>query len=424
MRSVLIIDDEPDMGFALKEALWRIGFKCEFYRDPLFVLSNVNIRDFSLIITDVKMPKMDGIQFLSEIRQKGIYIPVIVVTGYANVQDAVKAMKLGAVDYLTKPFSLDDLKKLVSRLIPQNDEIVAESPEMKRILEISRQIAKTDITILLTGESGVGKEVIAKYIHKHSNRANNSFVAINCAAITETLLEAELFGYEKGAFTGATERKPGKFELADKGTLLLDEISEMAYKLQAKLLRVIQEKEVDRVGGTKPIPVDVRIIATTNRDLWEEVKKGNFREDLYYRINVFPIRIPPLRERKEDIIPLAEFFLRRLSHKISKNLYLSEEMKQYLIKKPWNGNVRELENFIYRIAVLSQESEIHPPQDLDIELEDFEVPKAGKLKDVEKDMIIDALKKTKGNRTQAAKILGISVRTLRNKIRDYGLKEL
>ncbi len=424
MRSVLIIDDEPDMGFALKEALWRIGFNCEFYRDPLYVLSNVNIRDFSLIITDVKMPKMDGIQFLSEIRQKGIYIPVIVVTGYANVQDAVKAMKLGAVDYLTKPFSLDDLKKLVSRLIPQNDEIVAESPEMKRILEISRQIAKTDITILLTGESGVGKEVIAKYIHKHSNRANNSFVAINCAAITETLLEAELFGYEKGAFTGATERKPGKFELADKGTLLLDEISEMAYKLQAKLLRVIQEKEVDRVGGTKPIPVDVRIIATTNRDLWEEVKKGNFREDLYYRINVFPIRIPPLRERKEDIIPLAEFFLRRLSHKISKNLYLSEEMKQYLIKKPWNGNVRELENFIYRIAVLSQESEIHSPQNLDIELEDFEVPKAGKLKDVEKDMIIDALKKTKGNRTQAAKILGISVRTLRNKIRDYGLKEL
>ncbi len=424
MRSVLIIDDEPDMGFALKEALSRIGFNCEFYRDPLYVLSHVNIRDFSLIITDVKMPKMDGIQFLSEIRQKGIYIPVIVVTGYANVQDAVKAMKLGAVDYLTKPFSLDNLKKLVSRLIPQNDEIVAESAEMKRILEISRQIAKTDITILLTGESGVGKEVIAKYIHKHSNRANNSFVAINCAAITETLLEAELFGYEKGAFTGATERKPGKFELADKGTLLLDEISEMAYKLQAKLLRVIQEKEVDRVGGTKPIPVDVRIIATTNRDLWEEVKKGNFREDLYYRINVFPIKIPPLRDRKEDIIPLAEFFLRRLSNKISKNLYLSEEMKQYLIKKPWNGNVRELENFIYRIAVLSQESEIHPPQDIDIDLEDFDVPKAGKLKDVEKDIIIDALKKTKGNRTQAAKILGISVRTLRNKIRDYGLKEL
>lgn len=424
MKSVLIIDDEPDMGFALKEALSRMGFQCQFYRDPLHVLSNVNIKDFSLIVTDVKMPKMDGLQFLSEIRQKGMFIPVIVITGYANVDDAVRAMKLGAVDYLTKPFSFENLKKLISRLIPDDNDIVAESFEMKRILEIARQIAKTDITVLLTGESGVGKEVIAKYIHKNSDRANNPFVAINCAAITETLLEAELFGYEKGAFTGATERKPGKFELADKGTLLLDEISEMAYKLQAKLLRVIQEKELDRVGGTRAISVDVRIIATTNRDLWEEVKKGNFREDLYYRINVFPIRIPPLRERPEDIIPLAEFFLKRLSNKMSKNLYLSDEMKKYLLKKPWNGNVRELENYIYRISVLSQEGEIHPPKESEISFEEEKVLKAGKLKDAEKDMIIDALEKTKGNRTQAAKILGISVRTLRNKIKDYGLKEL
>lgn len=424
MKSVLIIDDEPDMGFALKEALSRMGFQSFYYRDPLQVLDNLNLKDFSLIVTDVKMPKMDGIQFLSEIRQRGIYLPVIVITGYANVNDAVRAMKLGAIDYLTKPFSFDNLKKLITRLIPEETDIVAESQEMRKILEIARQIAKTDITVLLTGESGVGKEVIAKYIHKNSNRANAPFIAINCAAITETLLEAELFGYEKGAFTGATERKPGKFELADKGTLLLDEISEMAFKLQAKLLRVIQEKEVDRVGGTKPIQVDVRIIATTNRDLWEEVKRGNFREDLFYRINVFPIRIPPLRERTEDIIPLAEFFLKNLSNKMSKSLSLSEKMKKHLLEKPWHGNVRELENYIYRIAVLAQEGEIYPPDDEEIIFEQDKVSKAGRLRDAERELILEALKKTNGNRTKAAKILGISVRTLRNKIREYGLKEI
>ncbi|MDW7972806.1 MAG: sigma-54 dependent transcriptional regulator [Thermodesulfovibrio sp.] len=424
MRSVLIIDDEPDMGFALKESMSRLGFNAQFYRDPLQVLSNVNLSDFSLIITDVKMPKMDGLQFLEEIRKRGIFTPVIVITGYGNVEDAVKAMKLGAVDYIMKPFSMDTLKSLVSRLVPDEEGVVAESKEMKRILEIAREIAKTDITVLITGESGVGKEVIARYIHRHSNRANYPFVAINCAAITETLLEAELFGHEKGAFTGATERKLGKFELANKGTILLDEISEMAYRLQAKLLRVIQEKEVDRVGGTKPIPIDVRIIATTNRDLMEEVKKGNFREDLFYRINVFPIRIPSLRERPDDIIPLAEFFLKRLSNKMSKHFTMTEEMKKYLLERPWHGNVRELENFIYRAAVLSYDGVLRVNEnDLNLFEEEKSI-KVGKLKDAEKELIIEALKKTEGNRTKAAKILGISVRTLRNKINEYGLKDI
>ncbi|GAB5047148.1 sigma-54-dependent transcriptional regulator [Thermodesulfovibrio sp. TK110] len=423
MKSVLIIDDEPDMGFALKEAMSRFGFAPHYYRDPCHVLSTVNLSDFSLIITDVKMPRMNGIEFLAEIRKRGIFTPVIVITGYGSVEDAVKAMKLGAVDYIMKPFSMDSLKSLVFRLIPEEDEIVAESPQMRRLLEIAREIAKTDITVLLTGESGVGKEVIARYIHKHSPRANKPFVAINCAAITETLLEAELFGHEKGAFTGATERKPGKFELANKGTILLDEISEMAYRLQAKLLRVIQEKEVDRVGGTKPILVDVRIIATTNRDLWEEVKKGNFREDLFYRINVFPLRIPPLRERTEDIVPLAEFFVKRLSNKMSKNFTITEEMKKYLLSNSWQGNVRELENFIYRSAVLSTDGQLRIPDD-EVFFEEKKSVKIGKIKDIEKDLIIDALKKTQGNRTKAAKILGISVRTLRNKINEYGLKYL
>jgi len=423
MKSVLIIDDEPDMGFALKEAITRFGFDAHFYRDPSYVLSNLNISDFSLIITDVKMPKMDGIQFLSEIRKKGLNLPVLVITGYGAIEDAVKAMKLGAVDYIIKPFSFDVLKNLISRLIPDEKDIVAESKEMKRILEIVREIAKTDITVLLTGESGTGKEVIARYIHKNSLRANSPFVAINCAAITETLLEAELFGYEKGAFTGATERKPGKFEIANKGTILLDEVSEMAYRLQAKLLRVIQEKEVDRVGGTKPVSVDVRIIATTNKDLAEEVKKGNFREDLFYRINVFPVRIPPLRERKEDIIPLAEFFVKRLSNKMSKNFTLSEEMRNFLLSKTWHGNVRELENLIYRVAVLSHDGILRPPQEGEV-YESKKELKVGKIKEAEKELIIEALNKTHGNRTKAAELLGISVRTLRNKIKEFGLKDI
>ncbi|HHW20625.1 sigma-54-dependent transcriptional regulator [Thermodesulfovibrio thiophilus] len=422
MKSVLIIDDEPEMRFALKEAMSRFGFNPTTYRDPVEVLSNVNLSNFSLIITDVKMPKMDGLQFLSEIRKKGIFTPVIVITGYGNVEDAVKAMKLGAVDYILKPFSMETLKSLISRLLPGDENIIAESREMKRILEIAKEIAKTDITVLVTGESGVGKEVVARYIHKYSPRANQPFVAINCAAITETLLEAELFGHEKGAFTGATERKLGKFELANRGTILLDEISEMAYRLQAKLLRVIQEKEVDRVGGTRPIPIDVRIIATTNKDLAEEVKKGNFREDLFYRINVFPLRIPPLRERSDDIVPLAELFLKRLSDKMLKSFTITEEMKKYLINRSWPGNVRELENFIYRTAVLSHDGELRLSEDATV-FQEKSFIKTGKLKTAEKDLIMDALQKTEGNRTKAAKILGISVRTLRNKIKEYGFKD-
>jgi transcriptional regulator with PAS, ATPase and Fis domain len=266
--------------------------------------------------------------------------------------------------------------------------------------------------------------VIARFIHKQSLRAGKSFVAINCAAISENLLESELFGHEKGAFTGATDRRQGKFELADKGTLLLDEISEMAYPLQAKLLRAIQEREVDRLGGRSPIPVDVRIIATTNRDLLAEVKKGHFREDLYYRLNVFPIKLPPLRERREDIIPLAEFFLNKLSAKMNRYFTLSTEFASCLKGNTWEGNVRELENFIYRTAVISRSELLMPPADSPVQKDtgDTSSPK-GSLKDMERGMIIETIRKTGNNRTKAAALLGVSVRTIRNKLKEYAITD-
>lgn len=435
MKQVLIVDDEVDMAMAIKESLKRCGFKPVVYHNPVDVLSSLHLPDFSLIITDMKMPRMDGIEFLQEIRKRGIFVPVIVITGYGTVENAVDAMKLGATDYIMKPFSFESLKRVIDRILPPEEaDIVAESPAMKHLMSIIREVAKSDITVLVSGESGTGKEVIAKIIHKNSPRADKPFVAINCAAISESLLEAELFGHEKGAFTGATDRRLGKFELADKGTLLLDEISEMAFPLQAKLLRAIQEREIDRIGGRSPVPVDVRIIATTNKDLFSEVKKGNFREDLYYRLNVFPIKLPPLRERSEDIIPLAEFFIKKLSQKMGRAFQISNELKSYIKKRSWEGNVRELENFLYRTAVISHSDVLVPPvgeaQALGAVTEGYAVVAgqciqggAGRMKYMERDLIISTLRETGGNRTKAAQLLGISVRTIRNKIKEFNISD-
>jgi two-component system response regulator FlrC len=436
MKSVLIVDDEIDMALAIKESLKRCGFKPTVYHNPVDALSELNLADFSLIITDMKMPKMNGIEFLQEIRRRGIFVPVIVITGYGTVENAVDAMKLGATDYIMKPFSFDAIKRVIDRILPSEEaDIVTESPAMKHLMSIIREVAKSDITVLLSGESGTGKEVIARLIHKNSLRSDKPFVAINCAAISESLLEAELFGHEKGAFTGAAERRPGKFELADKGTLLLDEISEMAFSLQAKLLRAIQEREIDRIGGRAPVPVDVRIIATTNKDLLSEVKKGNFREDLYYRLNVFPMKLPPLRERREDIIPLTEFFVKKLSQKMGRAFEISDELKSYLLQRNWEGNVRELENFMYRTAVISKSEVLLPPTDefgvrppdtlwsSELRVQVAESGSTGTMKDMERDLIIKTLRETGGNRTKAAQMLGISVRTIRNKIKEYGISD-
>jgi DNA-binding NtrC family response regulator len=426
MRPVLIIDDEADMALALKESLKRCGFSPTVFNNPTEVLAGCNLNDFSLIITDMKMPKMDGIAFLQEIRKRRVFVPVIVITGYGTVENAVDAMKLGATDYIMKPFSFDSLRQVIERILPVNgsEDIVAESVVMNNLVSITREVAKSDITILLSGESGVGKEVVARLIHKNSLRADNPFIAINCAAISENLLESELFGHEKGSFTGAVDRRLGKFELANKGTLLLDEISEMAYPLQAKLLRAIQEREIDRIGGRAPIFVDVRIIATTNKDLFAEVKSGHFREDLYYRLNVFPLKLPPLRERKEDIVPLAELFAAQLSKKLGRTFLLSKELKHYLQGCEWKGNVRELENFVYRTAVVSKSEVLLPPNE---ERAAGNAPaalgKAGTLKDMERELIIETLKKTSNNRTRAAELLGVSVRTIRNKLKEYNIAD-
>ncbi len=425
MKPVLIIDDEVDMALALSESLKRCDFDPVVYHNPEEVLASCNIKDFSLIITDMKMPRMNGIEFLQEIRKRNIFVPVIVITGFGTVENAVDAMKLGATDYIMKPFSFESLRQVIDRILPSDyTDIVAVSSEMKNMLSIAKEVAKSDITVLLSGESGTGKEVMARFIHKNSLRADNPFIAINCAAISENLLESELFGHEKGAFTGATDRRMGKFELANHGTLLLDEISEMDYSLQAKLLRAIQEREIDRIGGRLPIPVDARVIATTNCDLLAKVKNGHFREDLYYRLNVFPLKLPPLRERRDDIIPMAEFFLKKLAAKMGKHFSLSDELKSYLGDLAWEGNARELENFIYRTAVVSPAEVLRPPADWPSKnTATGGAAKTGTIKDMERELIIETLRKTGGNRTKAAELLGKTVRTVRNKIKEYTIRD-
>jgi DNA-binding NtrC family response regulator len=380
---------------------------------------------YSLIVTDMKMPRMDGLTFLKEVRKRVGNLPVLVITGFGTVENAVETMKEGATDYLMKPFSFDTLTKsiesIMARVSPDRDLLTA-NPDMQRIVQLAGNLAANDITVLITGESGTGKELLARHIHRQSRRKDKPFVAVNCAAIPENLLESELFGHEKGAFTGAAERKKGKVELADSGTILLDEIGEMPMLLQAKLLRVLQEREIDRVGGKEPVKVDVRVIATTNRDLALECAEGRFREDLFYRLNVFPLRVPPLRERPEDIPLLADHFIRNFSAVAGKTIRgCSEEVIADLQQMPWRGNVREFENVLQR-AVFLCSSDTVGRGDLMVDHAGPRTAGNGKLKDMEKDMIMKTLKEVNGNKAKAAKLLGVSVRTVRNKLSEYGQK--
>lgn len=414
--NILVVDDDMHMRLALKESLSKAGYAISLAEDGMAAVESVRQRPCDLIITDVRMPRKNGLELLQSIRAGESLIPVILITGYGTVHDAVTAIKGGAFDYIQKPFDTETLYGVVKRALGQNNgNIIHTSKEIQDVLLNAQRVAKSNATVLILGESGVGKELVAKHIHQYSDRKAGPFVPVNCAALPENLLESELFGYEKGAFTGASIRKPGKFEIADKGTVLLDEVTEMDLRLQAKLLRVLQEKEIEVIGSRFPKSIDVRVVATTNRDIKKYVEEGKFREDLFYRLNVFPILVPPLRERKEDIPVLVGHFLRKFAKGM--DVSVSDEAMEFLKSRNWKGNVRELENVVARACILSDYSQIKLSHVKD---EDGKKEiKPSSVREMEMKLILETLTSLEGNRTRAASILGITVRTLRNKINEY-----
>lgn len=445
---VLIVEDEKNMVWALTNVLKQEGYNIESVLRGDHALSAIDKFDPSLVLLDIKLPGMDGISVLNAIRESGNDVPVIVMTAHGTLDTAIQAIKLGATDYLSKPFDLEEMKITVKKALQfgkmtkeihflkdelnrgLKDTIIGNSDRIHDLLQMAEQVANSDATVLITGESGTGKEVIADFIYKCSSRSEKPFIKVNCGALTETLLESELFGHEKGSFTGAIERKPGRFERADGGTIFLDEIGEMPLSIQVKILRVLQQKEFERVGGTETLTVDVRIIAATNRKLDEMVEEGSFREDLYYRLNVIPLEIPPLRERKEDIPLLLEYFFDKFAVKMKKDKFVIGEMAmECLINYSWKGNIRELENFAERMVILSRDNTIEI-DDLPKEMRreenkdsSFYLPATGiKLDEVERNLIIQAMLRTENNQTKAAKLLGISRHTLLYRLEKYGIK--
>lgn len=517
-QKILLADDDCQMQLAVKSTLMRRGYEITVVGDGKSALEKLENESFDLLITDQRMPEMTGQELLAGIQARELKIPVIMITAYGTITQAVEAMQLGAADFISKPFSAEDLERVVERVLsPENADfrakgrrgrsgrpIITTDPLMIRTLEVAEAVARSDATVLIQGESGTGKELVARLIHSSSPRQQQPFVAVNCAALPATLLESELFGHEKGAFTGAQARKIGKFELAHGGTILLDEISEMELSLQAKLLRVLQEREVDRVGGQSPVAINVRVLATTNRNLEEAVQRGTFRSDLYYRLNVIPLTMPPLRDRVGDVKLLAEHFMRQFLGDAAPPL--SPVVLEALQSYRWPGNVRELQNAVERAAILSQGG---APQEADFLLnraasatgswissngadesnsiavgtrstaapsvpaahaasaaitsaaitetsetkqgrtlrEQIEIIRDGNepapallpgdeakgrsetevlmirsgmtVETMEKTLILETLRATDNNRSQAAKLLGISIRTLRNKLNEY-----
>ena len=427
--SVLVVEDDVTLGEALRDTLELEGYEVQVAADGEAALKLLQQHPFGMVLSDVQMRPMGGHQLLRMIKSRYPRLPVLLMTAYGSVDKAVTAMRDGAVDYLIKPFDSEVLLEKVRQTIiapeQQGMPLIAEDVRSRELLELARRVAQSDVTVMIGGESGTGKEVYARYIHGFSSRREGPFVAINCAAIPENMLEAMLFGYEKGAFTGAYQTTPGKFEQAQGGTLLLDEISEMSLPLQAKLLRVLQEREVERLGGRKLIQLDVRVLATSNRVLREEVAAGRFREDLFYRLNVFPLTLTPLRERPRDIIPLACFLLNRYLTPGEGAPIFSSVAEQRLLSHSWPGNVRELENVVQRALILRNGDEIGP-DDLHFEL----IPEVNSvtpaaagggrltedLRTMEERMILDALQNSNASRKEVAERRGISQRTLRYKI--------
>jgi len=448
-KKILVVDDDSLLRDFLSETLNRSGYQVNLASTGEEALENIRKEDYDIILSDVRMPNMDGMELLKTTRNFLPDAKVVMMTAYGTVQNAVEAMKLGAYDYVMKPFSIDEIELVLKRalehkqLLLENkllrsevigkyrfDNIVGKSPQMQKIFELVETVADTKATVLITGESGTGKELIAKAIHYNSPRREGPFIRINCAALPEGLVESELFGHEKGSFTGAIRQSRGRFELADRGVLLLDEISEISLHLQGKLLRVLQEREFERVGSGIPIQVDVRIIATSNRDLNRLIEQGKFREDLFYRLNVVPIHIPPLRERKEDIPALAQHFLKKYNLENNRQIKgISQKVYEMFLEYFWPGNVRELENYIER-AVVTAKGKILTPRDFPkelalgrINLPSEEIEVGSTIYEAERKLILKTLKAQGGNRTKAAEILGISTRTLRNKLHEYGLKD-
>ncbi|MEN3111746.1 sigma-54-dependent transcriptional regulator [Uliginosibacterium paludis] len=466
--NILVVDDDEALRDAINLILEAAGHRVSLAASGPEALELLERKRFNLVITDLRMDPMDGLELLARIRALNPRLPVLLMTAFGDVDKAVAAMRGGACEFLMKPFESEALLENVRRyatVTPEQDDMIAEDPRTRNVLAMAARVAETDATVLLTGESGTGKEVFARYVHQHSRRKNGPFVAINCAAIPENLLEATLFGYEKGSFTGAQSSQAGKFEQAQGGTILLDEISEMPMGLQAKLLRVLQEREVERVGGKKPVPLDIRVLSTSNRDMLREVQGGRFREDLYYRLNVFPVEIPSLRERPADILPLARHFIERHGERIGKTARIAGSAAEILAAWRWPGNVRELENTIQRALILAAGDSI-TGEDVKLCLPGWgtaarpaspavpvpamsgsdagwqEKPamNAGgmdartwagmiaplnqessptNMRDLEKQHILDVLRSVGGSRKKAVEKLGISERTLRYKLQQY-----
>ena len=456
MATVLIVEDEKKMARLLELNLSEEGYSVHAAPDAETGLRLLRQEKVDLVVTDLKLPGMDGLEFLQAVKRANAAIPVIVMTAYGTVETAVEAMKAGASDYILKPFSLEEMKLIVGkeldvhRLREENRSLrealgqryqfrnlIAHSGRMQDVLATVERVAPTNSTVFLGGESGVGKDLIARALHEHSRRAAGPFVKINCTAIPENLLESELFGYEKGAFTGATTSKPGKFELADKGTIFLDEIGDVPLAIQVKLLRVLQEREFERLGGTRTLKVDVRVVAATNQDLRAALEEGTFREDLYYRLNVVPINIPPLRERKEDIPYLADHFVARFARESGKPLTgITPGAMRRLMDFHWPGNVRELENVIERAVALSTGTVIDVA---DVQLDLSPSAPAGdtaaawsappfpppgmSLEQFEDEIIKEALRRAHGNKSQAARLLGLSRNALRYRLSKLGVPD-
>ncbi|HWF37809.1 MAG TPA: sigma-54 dependent transcriptional regulator [Candidatus Acidoferrales bacterium] len=449
-RSILVVEDEPKLRRLVELQLADDGYDVKSAPDAESGLKLVNEGAFDLIITDLKLPKMSGLELLQEVKRTDPQMPVVIMTAFGSVESAVDAMKAGASDYVLKPFSLAELVMVVRKELDTHQlreenrnlrealgrryeykNIVAQSEKMQAVLALVERVAPSNVTVLVGGESGVGKDLVARAIHEHSQRARGPFIKINSTAIPETLLESELFGYEKGAFSGATTSKPGKFELADRGTLFLDEIGDVPAAIQVKLLRVLQEKEFERLGGTKTLKVDVRLIAATNRDLRAALEEGTFREDLYYRLNVVPIDIPPLREHKEDIPALVKFFLEKFSKDADMPIKaITPAAMKALVDFQWPGNVRELENVIQRAVTLSEGDTIEVA---DIHLDTrthranspggFVLPEGMTLDQWEQETIREALKRANGNKSQAARMLGLSRNALRYRLSQMGVAD-